>query len=58
MFSYYIQWRIYREDYELAHHLSPEDKTQLYYDLHSGAESGWDFSSRWWVPPTNVSGKL
>uniref|UniRef100_A0AAY4E4K4 Trehalase n=1 Tax=Denticeps clupeoides TaxID=299321 RepID=A0AAY4E4K4_9TELE len=27
----------------------PEAKEKLYMELHSGAESGWDFSSRWFV---------
>ncbi|XP_069985201.1 trehalase isoform X2 [Penaeus vannamei] len=38
----------YREDYELAHTLkSDEAKEQLYVELKSGAESGWDYSTRW-----------
>lgn len=37
-----------REDYELAHTLkSDEAKEQLYVELKSGAESGWDYSTRW-----------
>jgi alpha,alpha-trehalase len=35
----------YREDVELAKHSS--DKNILYRDLRAAAESGWDFSSRW-----------
>lgn len=35
----------YKEDYNLARNV--KDSTQLYRDLRSAAESGWDFSSRW-----------
>ncbi|CAL8082201.1 unnamed protein product [Orchesella dallaii] len=45
----------YREDYELAETLeTEEEKTELYFNLKSGAESGWDFSSRWFIPPKGV----
>lgn len=38
----------YIEDIETASHFSDEgDKAKLYSHLASGAESGWDFSSRW-----------
>ncbi|XP_042889789.1 trehalase-like isoform X2 [Penaeus japonicus] len=38
----------YREDYNLAQNLkSDEAKDQLYVELKSGAESGWDYSTRW-----------
>ena len=39
----------YKEDIHLAKDV-PEgvEKTQLYKDLRSAAESGWDFSSRWY----------
>ena len=36
----------YREDTELAHR-SGRNPPQLYRDMRAGAESGWDFSSRW-----------
>ncbi len=36
----------YREDVELAH-LSEQDPKILYGHLRAGAESGWDYSSRW-----------
>ncbi len=36
----------YREDAELAH-LSKQDDKILYRHLRAGAESGWDYSSRW-----------
>ena len=36
----------YREDVELSH-LPEKDTEKLFRDLRAGAESGWDFSSRW-----------
>ena len=36
----------YREDTELASE-STQDPSSLYTSLAAGAESGWDFSSRW-----------
>ena len=36
----------YREDVELAHESGQDPKT-LYRHLRAGAESGWDFSCRW-----------
>uniref|UniRef100_A0A8C8GPK1 Trehalase n=1 Tax=Oncorhynchus tshawytscha TaxID=74940 RepID=A0A8C8GPK1_ONCTS len=38
----------YSDDLELAEGLT-EGKQRLWKELHSGAESGWDFSSRWFV---------
>ncbi|KAG2223974.1 hypothetical protein INT45_013431 [Circinella minor] len=47
----------YREDYEtamLANFTSPEEQIPaLYADLSTGAESGFDFSSRWTTVKTN-----
>lgn len=41
----------FREDYELAEHFETEEqKNNLYVELKSGAETGWDFSSRWFIP--------
>lgn len=37
----------YREDTALADATSARDRKQLFRDLRAGAESGWDFSSRW-----------
>ncbi|KAM4703718.1 trehalase [Rhinophrynus dorsalis] len=37
----------YSDDYELAANLSADGKQSLYSELKSAAESGWDFSSRW-----------
>jgi alpha,alpha-trehalase len=37
----------YREDFTLAENLTGAAKEGLYANLGAGAESGWDFSSRW-----------
>ncbi|KAJ2321819.1 hypothetical protein IWW52_000493 [Coemansia sp. RSA 2704] len=39
----------YSDDYELAHNVTgdPQIQARLYADLATGAESGWDFSTRW-----------
>ncbi|XP_058489698.1 trehalase [Solea solea] len=39
----------YTDDLELAQGLSEARKEQLWMDLRAGAESGWDFSSRWYI---------
>ncbi|TNN01137.1 hypothetical protein fugu_010519 [Takifugu bimaculatus] len=39
----------YTDDLELAEGLSEEQKEQLWADLKAGAESGWDFTSRWYI---------
>ncbi|XP_071397092.1 trehalase [Centroberyx affinis] len=39
----------YTDDLELAEGLSDDRREQLWTDLKAGAESGWDFSSRWYV---------
>ncbi|XP_034556589.1 trehalase [Notolabrus celidotus] len=39
----------YTDDLELAEGLSDEGKEQLWMDLKAGAESGWDFTSRWYI---------
>ena len=39
---------LHREDFEVAKGFpSEEERRRLYIDLASAAESGWDFSSRW-----------
>jgi len=50
----------YGEDYKLAFGLPEKEKEELYFNLHSGAESGWDFSSRWFDLPegSNVIANL
>ncbi|VDM67202.1 unnamed protein product, partial [Strongylus vulgaris] len=38
----------YREDFELVHHLTKnEDKVRMWSEVASAAETGWDFSTRW-----------
>ncbi|XP_025414013.1 trehalase-like isoform X2 [Sipha flava] len=41
----------YREDYEIAEQYeTKEQKDDFYVRIKSGAETGWDFSSRWFIP--------
>ena len=44
-----------REDFESAQGMSPSQQKQLWHDLASGAESGMDFTSRWFSNPDNIS---
>uniref|UniRef100_F1KU03 Trehalase n=1 Tax=Ascaris suum TaxID=6253 RepID=F1KU03_ASCSU len=39
----------YREDFETARMIKPSKKHILWTDIASAAESGWDFSSRWFA---------
>ncbi|KAG9273318.1 trehalase [Astyanax mexicanus] len=39
----------YTHDAELAEGLPAEAQEKLYADLKAGAESGWDFSTRWYI---------
>ncbi|XP_059186792.1 trehalase [Centropristis striata] len=39
----------YTDDLELAEGLTDDGKEQLWMELKAGAESGWDFTSRWYV---------
>ncbi|XP_059248604.1 trehalase-like isoform X2 [Mustela nigripes] len=43
----------YSKDFELADTLPEEDRVALWAELKAGAESGWDFSSRWLVGGPN-----
>lgn len=63
---YYANWyaprpESFREDAELAREVAgtsdPQDAAarQLYLELASGAESGWDYSSRWFADGANLS---
>ena len=45
----------YREDWRLASHLPPATRPTLWQQLRTAAESGWDFSSRWYSSPTSSS---
>ncbi len=44
----------YREDVELSHQ-STQDPAILFRHLRAGAESGWDYSCRWFKDPTDFS---
>ncbi|XP_059469468.1 trehalase isoform X2 [Neocloeon triangulifer] len=40
----------FREDYETAHYFHTDEEREEYYsELKAAAESGWDFSTRWFV---------
>jgi len=39
----------YKEDYEAASQIKAENRQEFYVNTKSGAESGWDFSSRWYI---------
>ncbi len=39
----------YREDIDTAHSMPQRDSADLWRNLRAGAESGWDFSSRWFA---------
>lgn len=41
----------YREDVELAQAIPAAGRKRLYRELRAGAESGWDYSSRWFADP-------
>ncbi|XP_075695034.1 trehalase [Rhinoderma darwinii] len=44
----------YSKDYELAVNLTAGAKQSFYSELKAAAESGWDFSSRWFYGSTNT----
>jgi len=44
-----------REDVEAAEMASHENIDRMYLDLRAGAESGWDFSSRWFSNPDEIN---
>ncbi|XP_030076429.1 trehalase [Microcaecilia unicolor] len=43
----------YTDDLELAENLTEAARQELWAELKSAAESGWDFSSRWFVSGSN-----
>ena len=43
-----------REDVETAQEAVERDAERLYLHLRAGAESGWDFSSRWFIDPQDI----
>jgi alpha,alpha-trehalase len=45
----------YREDVSLAMACAHRSSAELYRDLRAGAESGWDFSSRWCLDPSDLT---
>lgn len=45
----------YYEDYTLAEHEDPLRKAEMYMELKSGAESGWDYSARWFFDRNEVN---
>lgn len=44
-----------REDVETADGYDGDNLEKIYLDLRAGAESGWDFSSRWFDDPDEIS---
>lgn len=45
----------YKQDYEITKDFNRQKKAMANRDLRSGAESGWDFSSRWFRDGKNLS---
>lgn len=45
----------YKEDVETAALSGRKDSSRLYVHLRAAAESGWDFSSRWFARPDDIS---
>ncbi|XP_030621075.1 trehalase [Chanos chanos] len=46
----------FTDDVELAEGLSPDAQEKLWVELKAGAESGWDYTSRWYINSQNQSG--
>ena len=44
-----------REDEETATRSFRDEKDRVYLHLRAGAESGWDFSSRWFLDPSDIT---
>lgn len=41
---------VYREDFDhTKYYATGKEKNNFYVQMKSGAESGWDFSSRWFI---------
>jgi alpha,alpha-trehalase len=45
---------MHREDVATAEGLTPEEQSELWRNLATGAESGWDFSTRWFADGSNL----
>lgn len=48
----------YSEDYNNAGALPPTAREDFYHEMKSTAESGWDFSTRWFITANNITGNL
>lgn len=50
----------YFEDYELVEQYAQtlEEKANLYWEMKTGAETGWDYSSRWMIKDGGNTGEL
>jgi alpha,alpha-trehalase len=46
---------MYKEDVETTYHASERIASQVLLDLRAAAESGWDFSSRWFADGKNLT---
>tara|TARA_Y100000114_G_scaffold157257_1_gene188527 strand:- start:3973 stop:5553 length:1581 start_codon:yes stop_codon:yes gene_type:complete len=44
-----------REDMETAEKSGRQDSSRLYLHIRAAAESGWDFSSRWFLDPADIN---
>ena len=44
----------FREDFRLGQGVPPERREAFYRNARAGAESGWDYSSRWMRDPTDL----
>lgn len=45
-----VNWLDYREDYLTSQSFrTPEEKDNYFNELKTAAETGWDFSSRWFI---------
>lgn len=45
----------YKEDFETLQNAPPQHSSRVYLDLRAAAESGWDFSSRWFRKADDIS---
>ncbi|KAK6017589.1 alpha,alpha-trehalase, partial [Ostertagia ostertagi] len=54
--SHHFRPESYREDASAAANITdPDAKLQFYQDIASGAESGWDFSIRWFADKVSLN---
>lgn len=45
----------YKEDYQLTQNMTQSQRASLLKNIASAAESGWDFSSRWFADARNLN---